>query len=175
MKHITLIAAATAALLAGCSGGGNADADGNGTVTTKEAVKQVESEMPKPRPGLYKTTVTMTEIAIPGVPAGHGAGQVVTTEDCLTQEEVDEGYEALVKQGQDGDCSYDRFNLAGGKIDAVMVCKAEGREMRMEMNGTTTPTSANLAATMAMDFDGAGKGTMKFTANHERVGDCPAK
>jgi hypothetical protein len=177
MKRITIIAAAGAALLAGCSDG-NADADGNGEVTVKEAAKKAEAEGLKPEPGLYKTTVTMTGLDIPGMPPemeGHGAGLTTTTEDCLTQEEVDKGFEEMVKQGQNGECTYERFALADGKLDAVMVCKSEGRNVRMEMTGTTTPTSADLTASMAMEFDGAGEGTMSFTAKHQRIGACPAK
>jgi len=176
MKRITLFAAAAAATLAGCSGG-NADADGNGEVTVKEAVDKMESEGIKPEPGLYKTTVTMTDLQIPGMPpemAGHGTGMTTTVEDCLTAAEVDKGFEELVKQGQDGECSYERFAMSGGKIDAVLACKAQGRATRMEMTGTTTPTSADLTATMTLDLDGAGTGTMKFTARHERIGECPA-
>jgi hypothetical protein len=172
-----MIAVAGAALLTGCSGG-NADANGDGKVTVKEAASQDQDRLPKPRPGLYKTTVTMANIEFPGMPAdmkGHGAGMTHTIEECLTPADVDKGYEELVKQGQNGECSYERFNVAAGKLDAVMVCKAEGRETRMEMSGVTTSTSADLEATMAMEFDGAGKGTMSFTSKHERIGDCPAK
>jgi Protein of unknown function (DUF3617) len=171
------IAAAAALLLAGCSGG-NADADGNGEVSIKEAAEQAKDELPKPQPGLYKTTVTMTALDIPGMPPemkDHGAGLVRTLEDCLTAEEVDKGFEAMVKQGQNGECSYESFALADGKIDAVLVCKAEGRAIRTSMSGTTTSTGADLTATTAMEFDGAGKGTMTATVKHERVGECPAK
>jgi hypothetical protein len=177
MTRITIIAAAAAALVAGCSGGG-ADAGADGNVSVKEAVEAAKADIPRPQPGLYKTTVTMSGLDIPGLPpemAGHGAGLTTTSEHCLTQAEVDKGYEALVKQGQDGECSYEKFDLAGGQIDAVMVCKSQGREARMAMTGTTTPTTADLEASMAMEFDGVGKGTMRFTAKHERVGDCPAK
>lgn len=178
MKRITIIAAAGAALLvAGCSGG-NADADGNGQISVKEAADKAKDAMPRPQPGLYKTTVTMTGLEIPGMPpemAGHGAGLTTTSEHCLTEAEVEKGFGELVKKGQDGECSYERFALAGGTIDAVMVCNAQGRTARMEMTGTTTETGADLSAKMAMEFDGAGKGTMSFTAKHERLGDCPAK
>jgi hypothetical protein len=177
MNRNTIAAAAAALLLAGCSGG-NADADGNGEVSIKEAAEQAKTELPKPQPGLYKTTVTMTALDIPGLPPemkDHGAGLARTIEDCLTAEEVDKGFEAMVKQGQDGDCAYENFALADGKIDAVLVCKAEGRAIRTSMSGTTTSTGADLTATTAMEFDGAGKGTMTATIKHERVGDCPAK
>lgn len=177
MKRITLVVAAGAALLAGCSGGGSADANADGEITAQEVAKKAEAEIAKPEPGLYKTTVTMTEIAIPGMPPemnGHGAGMTTTSQKCLTQEEVDKGFEELFKQGQNGDCTYERLNLAGGKVDAVMVCNSKTGSARMEMTGTTSTTGADLAAKMAMEFDGAGKGTMSFTAKHERIGDCPA-
>ncbi len=169
-------AAAGAMLLAGCSGGGEADAAG--AVSVKEAAEKAKREMPRPEPGLYKTTVTMTKIAIPGLPpemADHGKGMVTTIEDCLTAADVDKGFEALVKKGQDGECSYESFNLAGGKIDAVLVCKAQGRDTRTALSGTTTKTGADLTASTAMDFDGVGKATLNFTTKHERVGECPAK
>jgi hypothetical protein len=176
MKRI-IMAAAGAALIAGCSGG-NPDADGDGKVSMKEAAKTAKAQGIKPEPGLYKTTVTMTGINIPGMPpemAGHGAGQTVTSEDCLTQQEVDKGFEELIKQGQNGECSYERFNANGGDIDAVLVCKTPQGNARMEMTGTATETSSDIKATMAMNFDGAGEGTMTFTAKNERIGDCPAK
>ena len=46
MRRI-IMAAAGAALLAGCSGGGNADADGNGEVSMKEAAKKAEGLKPQ--------------------------------------------------------------------------------------------------------------------------------
>jgi len=180
MTRITIIAAhvlgAGAMLLAGCSGGGEADA--KGAVSVKDAAEQAKREMPRPQPGLYKTTVTMTNIDMPGLPpemADHGKGMVTTTENCLTAADVDKGFEALVKQGQDGACSYESFALAGGKVDAVLVCKAQGRDTRTALSGTTTKTGADLTAATAMDFEGVGKATLNFTTKHERVGECPAK
>ncbi|MBA4008941.1 MAG: hypothetical protein C0486_09195 [Erythrobacter sp.] len=178
MKAVSLIALAAAGLLAACSGAGTSDADGDGKVSLGEAAKQAEAQGVKPQPGLYKTTVTMTALDIPGMPPemkDHGAGLVRTIEDCLTAEEVEKGFEAMVKQGQDGECAYENFVLADGKLDAVLVCKAEGRAIRTSMAGTTTSTGADLTATTAMEFDGAGKGTMTATIKHERIGECPAK
>ena len=177
MKRITLIAFAVAALLAGCSGG-SADADGDGEITAKEVADKSKAEAVKPQPGLYKSTITMTALDVPGMPPemkGHGAGQVITTEDCLTQEDVDKGYEELMKQGQNGECTFERFNLNGGKMDAVMLCKTPEGTARMTMNGTTTPTSTEFNAETKMNFEGVGEATMTFTGKHERVGDCPAK
>ena len=177
MRRI-IMAAAGAALLAGCSGGGNADADGNGEVSMKEAAKKAEAEGLKPQAGQYKAVITMTGINIPGMPpemAGHGGGLTPTTEYCLTQAEVDKGYQEMMKRGQNGECTYESFNLAGGKLDAVMLCKTGEGDARMTMNGTVTPTTFDFTATMAMKFADAPEGTMTFTAKHERLGDCPVK
>ena len=177
MKAICLATLAAAALLAGCSGE-KSDADGDGKVSIGEAAKVAEAEGIQPEPGLYKTTVTMTALEIPGMPPemkDHGAGLVRTFEDCLTAEEVEKGFEAMVKQGQDGECAYENFALAGGKLDAVLVCEAQGRAIRTSMSGTATSTGADLTATTALELDGAGKGTMTATIKHERVGACTAK
>ena len=116
MKRMTILAAAGAALLVGCSGG-KTDADGDGEISAKEVANKAEAEGIKPQPGLYKATITMTGIDIPGMPAemkGHGAGATTTSEDCLTAEDVDKGFEELVKKGQNGECAYESFNLNGG-------------------------------------------------------------
>lgn len=176
MKHI-IIAAAGVALLAGCSGG-KTDADGDGTISAKEVAAKAKADGVKPLPGLYKATVTMTGLDIPGLPpemADHGAGATTTSENCLTAEDVEKGFEELVKQGQQGECSYESFSLDGGKLDAVMLCKTPEGSARMAMTGTTTPTSSEYTATTKMNFDGVGEGTMNFTVKQERIGDCPAK
>ena len=177
MKRITLIAAAGAALLAGCSDE-SADANGDGAISAGEVADKARAEGIKPQPGLYKATITMTGINVPGMPPemeGHGAGQVVTSEDCLTQEDVDKGFEEMLKQGQNGECSYESFNLVGGKMDAVMVCKTPEGNARMTMTGATTATSADFTAETKMNFEGVGEATLSFTGKHERIGDCPAK
>lgn len=175
MTRNTIIAAAAGALiLAGCSAE-NSAADGK--ISDKGAAKAV-NDLPKPQPGFYKTTITMTGLEIPGLPPemeGHGAGLTTTSDACLTQKDADKGFGELVKQGQNGDCSYERLNVAAGKLDAVMLCSTQGRSTRMEMTGTATATGADVNAKMAMEFEGVGSGTMTFTAKHERVGDCPAK
>lgn len=177
MKRITLIVAAGAALLSGCSGG-NTDANGDGEISSKEAAAKAKAEGIKPQPGLYKATITMTGLDVPGLPPemkGHGAGQTITSEDCLTQEQVDKGFEEMLKQGQNGECSYESFNLDGDKMDAVMVCKTPEGAARMTMTGTTTATTAEFTAETKMNFEGVGEATMSFTGKHERIGECPAK
>ncbi|WP_296719769.1 DUF3617 domain-containing protein [Erythrobacter sp.] len=174
-----LMAPALAALaLASCGGETSADADGDGAVSAGEVASKVEAEGIAPEPGQYKATITMTGMDIPGMPAGmegHGAGATTTTEYCLTEEDVAEGFEEMMKRGQNGECAYESFELAGGNMDAVMVCKTPDGDARMTMNGTATPTSSDFTATMALNVPDVGEGTMSFAAKHERIGDCPAQ
>lgn len=177
MKRMAMVVMLGGVLTA-CSGGGDADADGNGEVTLGEAAKQAEAQGLKPEPGQYRATITMSGIDIPGMPpemAGHGAGMTNNVEYCLTEKDVAEGYEAMMKRGQNGECSYEKFNLAGGNMDAVMVCKTAEGTARMEMTGTATPTKSDFTASMKMNFNELGEGTMTFEGKHERIGDCPAK
>jgi hypothetical protein len=177
MKRI-IMAAASAALIAGCSGGGDADADADGKVSMKEAATKAKAEGITPEPGQYKAVITMTGIDIPGMPpemAGHGAGMTTTVEYCLTEEEVESGFEGMMKRGQNGECSYEKFAMNDGAFDGVMVCKTPEGSARMTMTGTATPTTSDFTAAMAMNFEGAEGGTMKFAGKHERVGDCTKK
>jgi hypothetical protein len=60
-------------LLAACSGGGAVDADGDGSISGKEAAVAA-ADVPRPQPGLYKATITMTGVDIPGMGADMAAG-----------------------------------------------------------------------------------------------------
>jgi hypothetical protein len=175
MRRTAIMAGIGAALaLAACSDSGDVDADGDGAISLNEAASAA-ADMPKPEPGLYRATITMTGIDIPGMGAnmaGHGGGMTTTQENCLTKEDVAGGYEEMMKQGQDGSCRYEKFDVKGGKLDAVMLCSTPEGEARMEMKGTATPTASEFDASMNMNMDGVGNGTMRFKAKHERIGDC---
>jgi hypothetical protein len=175
MRRLALSAASVAVFLSACSGGDAGDAASDGKVSASEAA-EAAANMPKPEPGLYRTTITMIGIDVPGMGqnmAGHGGGMTTTSEYCLTEQDVAEGYQEMMKRGQDGSCTYERFNAGDGRLDAVMLCKTESGDARMEMTGTATATGSEFDAKMAMDLDGMGNGTMRFKAKHERIGDCP--
>ncbi len=175
MKPTFIAVIAATALVAGCSGKEQGEGE---AVSVKDAAKRAEAQGLKPQPGLYKTTITMTGLEIPGLPEGmegHGAGLARTVESCLTQAEVDKGFESLLAKGQDGACRFEKFVLKDGAFDAVMICDAQGASTRTTMQGTATATGADLTASTQMGFGGGVEGTMNVAARHERVGDCPAK
>lgn len=174
MRSMAMMVSGALLLAGGCSDGNSADVAADGSISL-DAAAAATANIAKPEAGLYRASITMTGIDVPGMDAsmaGHGGGMTTTNEYCLTKDDVAEGYEEMMKRGQDGSCSYERFNVAGGKLDAVMVCQTEQGAARMEMKGKASATSSEFDATMKMDFDGMGTGTMKFSGKHERIGDC---
>ncbi len=178
MHRILLFACASLAL-AGC-GGTDADQDGDGKISVEEAATQAK-EMTRPEPGKYRATVEMIDVEVPGAPKEMQdamkrmmSSGPQTHEYCLTEEEAAKGFEEMARQAQDdGSCSFEKFDAAGGKIDAVMNCAREGRgSARMTMQGTGGRTSSEM--TMTMDAKAPDGKTMKMTmkSSQERVGEC---
>ena len=118
------------------------------------------------------------EIDIPGAPPeaaemmrGMMGGQ--SHDYCLTQTDVDNGFEEMARQGQDENCTFERFDVNGGDIDAKMRCDIPGQgSMTMTLDGTATPTSSVMEMTMQGNMTGMGDSTIKMRAEHERIGDC---
>jgi hypothetical protein len=97
-----------------------------------------------------------------------------TAEYCLTAEEAAKGYERMAQQSQDGDCTFERFDVDGGTIDAAMSCPVQGGgSMNMTIEGTGRETSSDFTMRMEGDMGGSAPGSMTIKAQHERIGDCP--
>lgn len=178
MRHYFLLVAATC-VLAAC-GSPDADADGDGTISMEEAAAK-SKDFVKPEPGKYRVTVEMVDVEVPGAPpeVQKMMKQMIsvgaqTHEFCLTKEEAEKGFEEMARQSnKNEDCSFEKFEADGGKIDAVMNCSRDGRgTARMTMQGTGTSTSSNM--TMTMDATAPDGKSMKMTmkSNQERIGDC---
>ncbi|TMM50411.1 DUF3617 domain-containing protein [Qipengyuania marisflavi] len=172
------IGAAAALLLAGCGGneagekGAGAGGDG---VSNAEVAERAKAAI-RPQAGQYRTTMQLVDIEIPGAPQSAidmmrkmMDGQ--SHEYCLTPSDVEQGFEEMAKQSQDGDCSYEKFDVSGSKIDALMRCKGE-TSMTMAMTGSVTETSAEMDMTMKGDMTGMGDSTIQMRAKHTRIGDC---
>ena len=98
-------------------------------------------------------------------------------EYCLTKEEADKGFEEMARQAQDSnsDCTFEKFDVDGGSIDAVMNCKAEGQgTARMVMTGTGTETSSEMNMTMNGEGPDGQTMTMTMKSSQQRLGDCDA-
>ena len=181
MRHI-VFAAAASFTLAAC-GGGTADADGDGEISMEEAAAQT-ADMVRPLPGQYRATVEFVDVELPGAPQqvqdmmrSMFDKEAQSHEYCLTKEEADKGFEEMARQAQDSnsDCTFEKFDVEGGSIDAVMNCKAEGQgTARMVMTGTGTETSSEMNMTMNGEGPDGQTMTMTMKSSQQRLGDCDA-
>ncbi|WP_374147831.1 DUF3617 domain-containing protein [Sphingomonas sp. 28-63-12] len=137
------------------------------------------------QPGHWRGTVRIADIALngamPGIeklpPAMRARMQARMAEghgfdSCLTPEEAADARKALAKN-QRSDCSYDHFDMTGGKIDAAMSCKVGAALQKMTMTGTYSRTEYRLIS-QASGGGGspAGAMSMKMEITAHRIGDC---
>jgi hypothetical protein len=177
MRKSTLVAAVSTLMLAAC--GGEAGSEGGESLSIEEVTEIAQDSAIKPEPGQYSVTTEVLEVNIPGAPEGMAdmMGSTMASNAhsyCLSQEDVDNGFEEMARQSQEGgDCTFERFNIDGGDMDAKMVCNMQGQgQMTMTMNGTGSSTSSEMDMTMEGNITGVGKMNMRMKVTHERTGDC---
>lgn len=152
---------------------------------TAEEVASAASDLVKPEPGKYSSTVKIISMDIPGLPAAQAeqmkkmmsSSGSHTAEYCLTKEETDKGFEEMVKKSSAQDCTYDKFETTANTIDARMSCKSPqgGGTTTMTMNGAITSTSMKMVMEGGQKMPGIpGEGLvkMKMEVTSQRVGDC---
>ena len=168
-------------MLGGLAGCGSSGADNAGGSVSADKVADRMADMVRPEPGLYRSTSTVISVEAPGAPDGvadmlkksMSSGQ--TSEYCLTPEEAAKGYEEMARRAQHGNCTFQRFDVSGGKIDAVMNCAApQGGKAQIALNGTGTPTSSIMDMKMQMEAPGMGKMNTHTKVESKRIGPCPA-
>lgn len=168
-------------LLAGLTLSACGDADEPKTVdqVAKEAAK-IEG----PQPGLYRSTVKVISYDMPGAPpqmaemmnqrmSGLGSKP---TEYCLTPEEAKGGFEEAIKKGQQGKCTFQKFEASANTIDAKMTCEtAPGATSTVTMKGMISATASKMDMEMEQSNPGVpgGRIAMKMQVANERIGDCP--
>ena len=164
--------------LAACGSDADVDTSANENLSAEEVAQRTRDSGIKPEPGQYRVNMEVLEVDVPGAPAGmvdmmRGAMGGQTHEYCLTQDEVDKGFENIARQSQDGDCTFDKWDVDGGDFDGQMTCNAPGEgKMTMAMTGKGTATRSEVNMTMQGSMGGMGESTIKMKAVHERIGDC---
>lgn len=131
-------------------------------------------------PGLWQSTVTLDELAIPGMPPEIAAqmqgveGRKLTDQQCLTPEEASRPKEDFF--GGRENCRYERFAMGNGRIDAVMNCTEGGSTQKMTMAGTYSGNAYQMQMTMQAAGAGeAGGMGMKMRIDAKRIGECTGK
>ena len=182
MMRRPVIAATLLPLMLAACGSEEPAASGEGLSTDEviERAKAAGADI-KPEPGLYRSSVEIQEVSIPGAPAQmrdmmRSAMATQSDEYCLTAEDADKGFEEMARQSQDNmDCTFERFDVDGGDIDARMTCSPQGQgTMTVEVTGTGTSTSSEMNMAMTGEMPGMGEMSVKMRTTNERIGDCPA-
>jgi hypothetical protein len=180
MKTIRLLALCLAPLAA-CSDGPEVHEENASVAEVQNKVAAATGNESFVRPGRWESKVTVEEMTVPGLGTDMAAQmnnsmrQVQTQASCLTPEEAKRPKEDFFT-GDNKNCRYDRFNMAGGKVDAVMKCAQGGTTHTMTLQGGYTPDTYNMR--MAMDADSgdpAGGMRMKMRVEAKRVGECTGK
>ncbi len=149
---------------------------------TAEQVKEEASELIKPQPGQYRTTMKITNFAIPGMPPeksaqlkGMFSASGKSNEFCLTQADANKGFEEFSKRMAQGKCSFEKFTATSGTLDAKMTCQTgKGMTGSYEMKGTFSATGSQMAMKVNQSAPGMPSGGMMMEAEvtNERIGDC---
>ena len=171
--------------LAACGGSEPAVKAENASID--EVAKATQNAV-KMQPGQWQTQIKFVSVDVPGMPKAQAdmMGQQMakmsetTAETCVTPEMVNKPPSEMFGGKAGGGCTYDKFELAGGKLDSVMSCKPQaGGEMKATTSGTIDSTSYELASDTTMSgmpgMPGGGKMTMKTQIIGKRVGDCTAQ
>jgi len=164
--------------LAGCN-----QAD-KGPKTMEEARKEA-AKLERPEPGQYTQTMKVTKFEVPNAPPEMAKqmqaamGEAQTTTFCLTKEMSDKGFQQMFNElGKDGECKYERFNVAGGRLDALLQCesKAEGKGT-ITMTGTVGSQGSDVSVEIKTVNPASpmGNSTIAMQMVSKRTGDCPAQ
>lgn len=156
----------------------------DGPKTAEQAAEEM-GEAPKMRAGLWTTTVEVTRFDMPGAPPEAKnmmqgmMGQGQSSEQCVSAEEANRDPREFLKESQQGNCTFGKFSVAGGAVDAQMTCKPEqGAEANVTMKGQIAPERVTMAIESAVTGAAApgqpGNMTMAMTMTSVRTGDCPA-
>ena len=184
MKHY-LVLLAYAAALAACNKGPEVHATNASVSDVANAAQAAGTGAGTPlQAGQWRLTGTVDEMTIPGMPASAqaqmkrvmGEKQNYSMEYCLTPEEAKRPRGGFFTGKESENCRYERFDMSGGKVDAVMRCEGKpSGTMTMTISGTYSPDSYTSRASMEMSGARGGGMTMKMHSEAHRVGECTGK
>lgn len=171
-----LVPALLATAACGKSGTGNETA---GTAPAATATAPSGGTV-KLKPGAWNGTSELISMEMPGVDPAllkNGIGRKTEFHNCVTPEQAERPPADFFAHPdvKNGNCTSEKFDMAGGKIDAVVVCGAregQGEPLRMEMSGTYAADSYDMTVRMTSQDGPGSKGmTMVARSSGRHVGD----
>ena len=174
---------ALAIILSAC-GSDDAVEDENAATETSEAVDvegaAEELSRIEIRPGQYESSAKLVNFEVPGLPEQF-AEQVREelakslsqgNSFCVTSEEASQGPERMLQEMAESDCTFNRFDVSGGDVNADMQCTpSDGSPARVQMTGNIGAQGSTMRMETAQETP---NGTVNLTVDLEsrRVGDC---
>lgn len=179
MRYSHILPLAAVLVLAGCSGSEDAADAGN----EAEEMAAAAEDGPTPQAGQYRTTMELIELSIPDAPPemaqamqqGFGEGAQEAKTYCVTPEQAAQATsrEEMLKNLADSNCTVDRFDQSGGRIDAALTCSGDGMMSgEVLLAGTMSETGSDMEMSFKMQIPQAGEATMRMRMVSERIGDC---
>ena len=165
--------AALLLLAAACSRETGRNADGK----LSEAEVSAEAGKLRLEPGAWETTTRITAMDVQGLPQSAtqaATGTRTTTTNCITPAMAGRPDADILSGTKDGNCTYQRFSMAGDRIDAAMTCRPAGAPgaMTMTLAGTHSATGFAMGMDMKTDLPGNMAMNMKASVSGKRTGDC---
>ncbi len=133
-------------------------------------------------PGRWQISSTVSDVKLEGVPEQVAAQvktamqQTVKVEYCVTPEEAAKPSGELFTGKSGNNCSYDRFALGNGRIDAVLRCAdPRGGGVVTRINGRYSPEAYQVKTAVEARSEANGKTevmTLATEAVGTRIGEC---
>lgn len=149
-----------------------------------KAVIAEGGKLVKPLPGLYRNTTRLTSFDLPGADPKtedtmrNRFAQVLpqTREFCLTPSAAARGFEDMVRQSQQGDCTIERFVANKSRLSARMSCRSGDKlNSTVSVEGTGEPTRSHVDLQILQTGPSVpgGSETIAMQVDNVRIGDCP--
>lgn len=182
MKSGNICALAALAMLAAC-GKGEVELE-NASV---EDVVKASANAQALNPGQWTNTVKIVSVDVPGMPQAGQAmkdamtkamtGQTNVQESCVTPEQAKKPDAALFAGQGQNNCKFEKFEIGGGEMDAVLTCSPGGQaSMKMAMKGPYGGDAYNLTSDMEISGTPGMPGNMvmkiKAESTGKRTGEC---
>lgn len=177
MRMLSILPVMAALGLGACGSGSSVTAENE---SAESVARKVAAADIKPQPGRWESTVKFEKLDMPGMPPQAKeamAGQLARTNSfssCLTPEQVDRPDGGFFAGGAEG-CAYDRFTMAGGRIDAAMTCDHGGMKQTMAMTGSYSQTSYDIKVSSQSEVQPGHPMTMSLAVAARRSGACDGK
>ncbi|MEI9850952.1 MAG: DUF3617 domain-containing protein [Sphingomonas sp.] len=134
-------------------------------------------------PGKWESRIELLDMQMPGMEkmppamaeqlkAKMAEARVVSS--CMTPEDAKRPGSEMFTGDRNNKCTFSNYTLAGGRIDATMVCREPQGEMTMRMTGTFAPESF-VVENEVTGKSAAGAMHSRARVTGKRVGDCDAK